>query len=355
MLKDIWNKLMTRSNQATIKALQLEVSSLCQLSCIYCPRTVAGDSWPNRILDWNIYETRIAPHFNLFETVFLQGWGEPLTNPRFWDMAELAKTRGRKVGFTTNGILLDAEAAERACRLGIDVITFTFAGATPETHQYYRAGADYTELKDTIRLLAETKNRLEVAKPGIGITYTMMRNNMHELPEAVRVAAALGVNQMTCGHLDCIPEKSLEAQVTFLFPSRGDKECLIDAAVEARSSDITFDAEPPFMSGEILVCEPHPMRVTLFIRADGTVVPCHAMALPPEAVKNLYFKGKPQKYEPFILGKLTEQEIPEILRSTACRNLQQVFGARADLNLSVGDKIPGAPAFCARCYKLYGV
>jgi MoaA/NifB/PqqE/SkfB family radical SAM enzyme len=204
---------------------------------------------------------------------------------------------------------------------------------SPGTHQYYRAGADYTELKDTIRTLTETKNRLKVAKPVIGITYTMMRDNMHELPEAVRLASELGVNQITCGHLDCISEDSLQSHTTFLYPSRGDKECLVNAAMEARSAGIAFDAEPPFMSGEILACEPHPMRVTLFIRADGTVVPCHAMALPPEAVKNLYFKGQPYKYEPILLGNIMQQEIPDILKSTACRQLQQVFGARADLTV----------------------
>lgn len=322
---------------------------------MYCPRTVASPNWINRLLDWDIYERSLAPHFDMFETVYLQGWGEPLTNPRFWDMVELAKKGGCRVGFTTNGIMLDAAAAERACRLEVDIVTFTFAGPTADTHQFYRGGGDFAGLTDTIRLLAETRKRLQAAKPAIGITYTMMRDNMRELPDAVRLAAALGADQMTCGHLDCIADPALEAHAVFLGLRREDEEVLSAAAGLARQAGLIFDAEPPHMGGEILVCEPYPLRVTLFVRADGVVVPCHAMALRPEAVERLYFKGMPHANEPIILGDLRDQTLPDILSGKACGRLREIFGTRGELDLPSGSKIPEAPAACGKCYKLYGV
>lgn len=302
-----------------------------------------------------MYERSLAPNFGMFETVYLQGWGEPLINPRFWDMVELAKKLGCRVGFTTNGILFDADAAERACRLEVDVITFTFAGATPDTHQFYRAGADFTKLVDTIRMLAETKKRLQVAKPVIGVTYTMMRDNMNELTEAVRLVADIGANQVTCGHLDCIPDPSLENHALFVNPRMEDEEDLSAAARLARQSGLIFDSEPPYMGGEILVCEPYPLQVTLFVRADGVVVPCHVMALPTEAVARLFFKGKAYINAPIILGDLRAQKLPEIIASNSSRRLQDIFRARAELDLSSGTKIQEAPIGCRKCYKLYGV
>ncbi len=343
-----------RSGRPPIRSLQVEVSTLCQLACVYCPRTVAGSSWPGRILAWELYE-KLAAGFGLFETVFLQGWGEPLTNPRFWDMVALAKNRGCKVGFTTNGLLFDAAAAERACRLGVDIITFTFAGATAATHQFYRAGADFAALLGTVRLLAATKKRLQAAKPLISVTYTQMRGNVRELPAAARLAAAIGAGQMTCGHLDCILAPALEEHAVFLNPAAGDEQDLVSAAVLARRAGLVFDAEPPRMGGEILVCEPYPLRVTVFVRADGTVVPCHMMALPAAAIERLYFRGRPYAYEPIVFGDLAQQPLAAILANAACGQLRQIFTARADPAVSAGAAIPDAPAFCTKCYKLYGV
>jgi MoaA/NifB/PqqE/SkfB family radical SAM enzyme len=336
-----------------IRSLQVEVSTLCQLACLYCPRTVAGARWPGRVMAWELYE-KLAADFGLFETVFLQGWGEPLTNPRFWDMVALAKDKGRKVGFTTNGILFDAAAAERAVRLGVDIVTFTFAGAAAATHQTYRAGADFAALLDTVRLLAATRKKLQAAKPVISITYTMMRGNAGELPAAALLAAGVGADQMTCGHLDCILDPALEAHALFLRPDADDEHYLVAAAAQARQAGLVFDAEPPRMGGEILVCEPYPLRVTVFVRADGIVVPCHMMALPP-AVGRLYFRGRPYANEPLVLGDLAAEPLAAILENAACGQLRSIFTARSAPEVSAGAAIPDAPAFCTTCYKLYGV
>ena len=351
------NRIFTTPPQARIMGLQLEISTLCQLSCLYCPRTQTKD-WINAFMSWSMYEQRIAPYFDLFDMVYLQGWGEPLTNPYFWKMVELAKAVKRKVGFTTNGILLDELSIERACELEVDLISFTFTGATPSTHEFYRGGSNFNNLISKIRMLSDRKRITRKEKPTIGISFTMMRDNLHEFSDVAKLAIELGVNQITASHLDCISAEEMERHTVFLNPRLDDEQHIKNAAHVLQSSKAFFKSEPPQLSGEILVCEPNPLRTTVFVQVDGTVVPCHQMALPKSIVKSIYYRGMKFDYDPIILGNVQSEKLSDILNNDASKELRNTFGLRQDginTTAALGQSIPDAPLICQKCYKLYGV
>ena len=301
-----------------------------------------------------LYKNRIAPYFDLFDMVFLQGWGEPLTHPNFWDMVAVAKQQGAKVGFLTNGLLFDRQAAKTACDLGVDLVAFTFAGATAKTHEINRNGANFIKLMESMKMLAAEKSRNGSKTPIISVSYTLMRGNIAEFPEAIALAHDLGVTQVIASHLDCIPSLGLEKEALFLSPLPGDEELIHAAAREAKRLNMAFRAEPSRLTGEILVCEPNPLHVTLYIRVNGSVVPCHQMALAPESVQQLFFHGKALDYQPVVLGNVAEQPLPDILAGQAAREIYQIFDDRAKCRLSENHQFPAAPGLCMKCYKLYG-
>ncbi|MDT8900785.1 radical SAM protein [Anaeroselena agilis] len=354
MLKRIsgWLGEALQPKHRRIACLQVEVSTACQLSCRYCPRTVMANGWRSEIMSWDLYERCLAPHFDLFAMIFLQGWGEPLTNPRFWDMVALAKKAGRQVGFITNALLFGPREIELACELDVDLVCFTFTGATAATHEHYRAGADFTALAGSVAALAARKAAGGRSNPTIGVSYTMIRGNLAELPEAVRLAATLGAGQFTANHLDCIPAPALENDAVFLSPRQDDEALVADAARQAASAGIFFRAEPPTLGGEILVCEANPLHTTLFVKADGTVVPCHQMALPQDIVSSLWFRGAPCGYSPLTLGNAADTPLPEILANRQAQEIFDCFERRAGFSLD--RPIPEAPPVCKACYKLYG-
>ena len=354
MLKSVreWFGKAAQPKRRRITGLQVEVSTACQLSCRYCPRTVMAAGWRSAVMPWDLYERRLAPHFAAFEMIFLQGWGEPLTNPRFWDMAALAKKAGRKVGFITNALLFGQREIELACELDIDLVCFTLAGATAATHEHYRAGADFAALTGSIAALAARKAAAGLSRPEIGVSYTMIRGNLAELPEAVRLAASLGAGQFTANHLDCIPVLALESDAVFLNSRHEDTGHIAAAARQAAAAGIFFRAEPPKLGGEILVCEANPLHTTLFVKADGTVVPCHQMALPPDIVANIWFRGQPCSYSPVVLGNAAATPLPEILAGQQAQEIFDCFERRACYGLD--RPIPEAPYVCKVCYKLYG-
>jgi MoaA/NifB/PqqE/SkfB family radical SAM enzyme len=57
--------------------------------------------------------------------LILTGWGEPLCHPRFLDMVYLAKAKGFKIRFTSNGSLLDENKIKFLLEQNIEAVTFS--------------------------------------------------------------------------------------------------------------------------------------------------------------------------------------------------------------------------------------
>lgn len=286
----------------------------------------------------------MAPAFGYFKMIFLQGWGEPLLHPRFWDMAELAKRSGAQVGFRTNALLYDDEAIERTLDMKLDFVSFTLTGASAATHHRHRAGTDFDLLCRRVRQLNERRTTTKIPLY-ISINYTMMRGNFHELPDAVALAADLGADQLCAEHMDCIPVRQMESQVVFLNPQEADVE--IAAAAHRISSErsILFSCEPLFVSAEPKRCSADPLRGTLYVTSDARVVPCHQMALPLGAVDSFWFHGKASVGEPVVLGRADQLPLIEIMSSDEA----------AQLLKDNSKPEPSYPLLCKTCYKLFGV
>ncbi|MEC1770051.1 radical SAM/SPASM domain-containing protein [Schinkia azotoformans] len=86
----------------TFKKVYVEITSVCNLACSFCPPTerlanfIKLDKF-NNILD------QIKPHTSY---IYLHVKGEPLLHPRIDELLEAAYTKGFKVNITTNGTLI---------------------------------------------------------------------------------------------------------------------------------------------------------------------------------------------------------------------------------------------------------
>ena len=77
---------------------QIEITSRCQANCVFCPHDSLGSSWEAGDLPFRMYADNIVPHLEMFELVYLQGWGEPMLHPDLWDMLYLAQQKGCRTG-----------------------------------------------------------------------------------------------------------------------------------------------------------------------------------------------------------------------------------------------------------------
>ena len=86
------------------KFLQVEPVGQCNLRCQMCPIQFRQDGPPHgppAFMDFDVF-TRLLDQFPDLEELQLQGLGEPMMHPRFFDMVELAASRGIRVSTNTN-------------------------------------------------------------------------------------------------------------------------------------------------------------------------------------------------------------------------------------------------------------
>ena len=197
------------------KFLQVEPVGQCNLRCQMCPIQFRQDGPPHgppAFMDFDVF-TRLIDEFPDLEELQLQGLGEPMMHPRFFDMVAHAVRRGIRVGTNTNLTLLNARRAELCVTSGLSELHASIDGATAETYDRIRVRAHFERIVANLQRLVETRDRLGSETPRVRMVVVAMRQNIHELPELVRLAHRLAVGEVFVQHL-ChdFQESSLPAQ-----------------------------------------------------------------------------------------------------------------------------------------------
>lgn len=160
----------------------LEVSSRCNLACVHCSRDF-GSPYGHPARDMS-FETvkRLAPWLEAAHHVNLNMVGESLLAPDFDRILCFASGRGTLVHFNTNGILMN----EPRCRLVVErqvhSVVFSVDG---DASNFPIRGVSYAAVKRRMLLLDRVKRELGSDLPHIGVSFVLMRRNLHELPQVL--------------------------------------------------------------------------------------------------------------------------------------------------------------------------
>jgi MoaA/NifB/PqqE/SkfB family radical SAM enzyme len=183
--------------------LQVEPVGQCNLRCQMCPIQFRRDGPPYGPPAFMAFDTfvRLLDDFPGPRELQLQGLGEPMMHPRFFDMVAHAVARGIKVGTNTNLTLLNPRRAELCVTSGLDELSASIDGATAETYERIRVRAYFDRVLANLGHLMDARHRLGSATPSVRIVAVAMRQNLHELPDLVRLAHRLGVEAVFVQHL----------------------------------------------------------------------------------------------------------------------------------------------------------
>ncbi len=328
--------------------LQVEVSTRCQAACTYCPTAIFRQEGSNLLMSLETF-AQLVPSFAQARLVFLQGWGEPFLNPHFFEMAEIAKTAGCKVGTTTNGMLLDADRLTRLVHSGVDIVAFSLAGCTA-TNDTVRKGARLAQVLECIRQLARIKDQEGRPRPEIHIAYLLLRSGLDELEQIPALLTGLGVSQVVISTLDFVPLPRLAPEA--IIPAsqaeydnlrgRLDKLAAEGRRVgldiraqlvgpQAIQQEADLSADDPFDLAALLAmtrpaCTEN-IQKAAFIAANGDVSPCVFTHLPlrsPEAAA----KRIGWSCQPLIFGNIHDCSLDAIWQSPAYREFRRAHRAR---------------------------
>lgn len=340
------------------------------MRCVFCPnRGTApaepkglGAQWECRDLPWELFRDQIGPHLSRFETVYLQGWGEPLLHPDLWRMAHLAKEAGCRVGFTSCGSLLLEDAITQIIDGRVDILSVSFAGATAKTHESLRIGSDFARLTANVRQLAAVRAAAG-SELFLELHYLMMRPNLHELPAFVRLAADLGADEVVATNLTYAFTPEMDRLRVFAATPDPVHLALVAAAEqEAGRLGIAFRTYPLTAGDAVMECDARPTE-TAFVNCRGEVTPCVYLGMPVVGSAPRYFEGELHALTPVSFGRI-EDGFMAAWEGRPRRNFNAAFTARRTAGYSVllasatgGDAgdLPAPPEPCRYCYKIWGV
>lgn len=272
--------------------------------------------------------TRISRHFASVREIYLDAWGEPLLNPNIWEMAAMAKRDDRSVGVTTNGTLLDEQATRQVLRL-VDVLAVSIDGATRDTYEKIRIGADFGQVVDSVKALVDAREQAEQETPFISLLFIKMKENIAELPAFVDLAAALGVDEVIASNLSYLPTPSVYERKVFSYdaPPQDFTDFVEEACVRADGHDLLFQVYP-LQPRSVPYCEASPLE-ELYITWDGQVSPCVYLNLPLEGngIPRVH-RGERVSVPRTSFGNIGEEDLEAIWATAAYRDFRDRFAAR---------------------------
>ncbi len=183
--------------------IQIEPVGECNFRCRMCPIQFRRDGRPNgppAFMEFDLF-TRIVDEFPDLGEIQLQGLGEPLMHPRFFDMVRYAIARRINVSVNTNLSFITPKTAATCVLSGLTRLHASLDGATKNTYERIRLRGNYEKsIRNLRRLLAERIAR-KSRTPYVEIVAVAMRENVEELAQLVAQAAEFGVDAVSVQHL----------------------------------------------------------------------------------------------------------------------------------------------------------
>ncbi|MDQ2742273.1 MAG: radical SAM protein [Chloroflexota bacterium] len=178
------------------RELYIESTTRCNEHCDQCPRTHLSRELDR---DISLDEVRgIVAQLPSLRRVVLHGLGEPLMNRELPVIVTYLRARGVHVLFNTNALLLNESRGQALIDAGLNELRISIDGATAATYARIR-GVNHRALPHivkNVKAFEALKRRLGEELPRTSLWFTAMRENFHELPLLVDIAADMEVQEV---------------------------------------------------------------------------------------------------------------------------------------------------------------
>ena len=174
------------------RRLVFELTNRCNLNCVMCGRNSADFRPTTFQMDWFHY---FEPLFDTIEEVTLMGWGEPTVHPHFVDMLACIDKHAARKYFCTNGMRLDV-LTPAIFEHHADLIGVSVDGAEEKTNDTIRRGSSLKKIISSLEEIERQKQLQGLDYPYINFVFCAMESNLRELPQLVRLAASIGLQEV---------------------------------------------------------------------------------------------------------------------------------------------------------------
>jgi MoaA/NifB/PqqE/SkfB family radical SAM enzyme len=175
------------------RSIQIECTTRCNLKCTMCEISY----WTEKGGDLEVANLeRMLEHLPKLKRVDLTGIGEALMNRSFFNTLRILKSRRLYVTLNDNFTLMTEDAARRIVELGVDQIFLSLDGATKETYEKIRVGANFDKVVANARRLIQIKQEMRKKRPEVKINTVVCSTNYRELPAIIELAHGMGIGMV---------------------------------------------------------------------------------------------------------------------------------------------------------------
>lgn len=268
---------MTGASDSGVGAVFLNVTKRCNLKCPTCLASAIPAAADPPLRAWQEIMDKLADAG--VSTVTVTG-GEPTIRKDIVDLLSYARPRFRRVFLNTNGTLLTPELCSQLRDL-VDQVHVSVDGSIAEIHDQFRGTGTFKKTMQGIDLLKEAGVKQ------IGLTPTLTRINVHDLPNIAELAIGLRVALRTSiflpvGRGACSAETLSPSPEQLLNAFRDTHIALL------KHTDQELEPQLKFLNvfaGMKLKCGAGCW--TISVEGDGTVYPCNAFWRPDFAMGNI--------------------------------------------------------------------
>ena len=175
--------------------LTLDPTNLCQLHGPFCPTGANRGVRDKATMPWERFQEILSCVGPSLIHMDIMNWGESLLNKGLPDMIAAAKRYGIEVKLDANFNDVSEDAIERLILSGLDVLSLSVDGLSPETYSRYRAGGDFDKVLRNLRLLVRRRRELGRQNPWIVWQFLVFRHNEHEAGRVEEFARSCGADQ----------------------------------------------------------------------------------------------------------------------------------------------------------------
>jgi len=272
--------------QSYPRRLVFELTNACNLNCVMCGRNAADFKMTS--FDMDVFRS-FEPLMDTIEEVTLMGWGEPTIHPHFNEMLEIVDKHSARKYFCTNGMNLK-KIKDCLFKYNVDVFGVSVDGATYETNARIRRGSDLNVIIEDLKTIVQEKKRRNLKYPWINFVFCAMASNIHELPELVRLAAEIGIEEVKVVYLTVFDESLMNETLW------GKEDMVREIFTEAEKvgEELGIVLKLPHIAGEDIGGNDFHKECFVswrdfFLGSDGYVRPC--MSTPVKFFK--YSQDKP--------------------------------------------------------------
>src|SRR5208282_4292253 len=233
--------------RSTPPLLTIETTSRCNLRCVMCPHGYGKIHRPKHLS--KTLALKMCNFLGQAGSVQLFGIGEPTTSPAFWRMLhEIPAPEICNSAINTNFAVIDDRRLNALLNSNLRFINVSLDAASETTYRRIR-GFSFTVVVDNIERFLRARGERSQNFPRIGLNMTLMRTNIEEACDFVRLGARLGVDVLMLWHLNHYPETARADFVTerdgwtfdyckeglWNFPELSDR-CIRDASALANEA-----------------------------------------------------------------------------------------------------------------------